>query len=126
MDTMVKRYSEEVKRHVVEEVESGRFCQADAAKEYGVPKSLIKHWLSEYGRFRPKRSIVEVVMKSEKERISELEKALADAHLKIRVYDEILNLAGKKYRVDLKKTFGTTQPEILTDKTARSKQSVKP
>lgn len=126
MDTMVRRYSEEVKRHVVEEVESGRFCQADAAQEYGVPKSLIKHWLSEYGRFRPKRSIVEVVMKSEKERISELEKALADAHLKIRVYDEILNLAGKKYRVDLKKTFGTAQPEVLSDKAAKSKQSVKP
>lgn len=126
MDTMVRRYSEEVRRHIVDEVESGRLCQADAAKEYGISKSLVKGWLSEYGRFRPKRSIMEVVMKSEKERISELEKALADAHLKIRVYDEILNQAGKKYKVDLKKTFGTAQPEVLASKAAKSKQSVKP
>ena len=122
---MVKRYSEEFKRHLVSEIESGNVCQAEAAKTYGVAKSLVRHWLSEYGRFRPQRSIMEVVMKSEKERISELEKALADAHLKIRIYDEILNMAGKKYKVDLKKTFGTAQPEDLVEKAVKSKAYAK-
>ena len=120
MDNVNKRYSEEFKRHVVSEIESGRFSQADAAKEYGVHKSHLRLWLNDYGRFRPQKNIVEVVMKSEKERIAELEKALADAHLKIRVYDEILNLAGKKYKTDLKKTFGTTPPEDSAQKDMKS------
>jgi soluble lytic murein transglycosylase-like protein len=85
--------------------------RADAAAEYGVPKSMLQLWLEEYGRFRPKKSVVEVVMKSEKEKITELEKALADAHLKLRLYDEMIKLAGKKYKVDLKKTFGMEQLE---------------
>ena len=125
MDKIRKKYDEKVKRHIVSEVERGSLSQADAAKEYGINKSMIRLWLDEYGRFQPKRSVVEVVMKSEQERIRELEKALADAHLKLRVYDEIINLAGKEYKVDLKKTFGTGQPEGLTEKDIKSKPSAK-
>ncbi len=125
MDRIERRYSEAFKRHIVKEVESGRQSQADAAKEYGVAKSAVRLWLTEYGRFRPQRSIMEVVMKSEQERIAELEKALADAHLKNLVYEEILKQAGKKYKVDLKKTFGTVQSAPSGDKDVKSKPSVK-
>lgn len=125
MDTIRKSYDEAFKRHLVSEIESGELSQADAAKEYGVSKSLVKNWLAEYGRFRPERSVVEIVMKSEKERIAELEKALADAHLKIRVYDEILNQAGKKYKADLKKTFGIPPLESSVGKDTKLKPSAK-
>lgn len=118
-------YSEEIRRHIVAEIESGELSIADAAKEYGAGKSLVQLWLKEYGKFRPKRDVVEVVMKSEKERIAELEKALADAHLKIRVYDEILNQAGKKYKTDLKKTFGLAPSASLPDADVKSKKSAK-
>jgi hypothetical protein len=37
--------------------------------------------------------------RSEEERIAALEKALAEAHLKLLVQDKILELAGKKYKV---------------------------
>jgi transposase-like protein len=121
----ITRYSEELRKRIVQEIESGELSIAAASKEYGAPKASIKNWLSDYGRFKAKRNIVEVVMKSEKERIAELEKALADAHLKMRVYDEILSLAGKKYKVDLKKTFGTQQPAISETKDVQSKPSVK-
>jgi transposase-like protein len=104
-------YEEAFKRQVVEEVESGRLSPLDASREYGVTKSLVRVWLDDYGRFRPKRDIVEVVMKSEKDRIAELEKALAEAHLKIRVTEELLNQAEKKYGGDLKKTVGLRRPD---------------
>ena len=120
------RFDEALKIRIVEEVESGRLSLSEARREYGVPKASMKYWLDEYGRFKPKRSVVEVVMKSEKERIAELEKALADAHLKMRIYDEIINLAGKKYKVDLKKTFGTPQPETSVAKDVKPKPSAKP
>ena len=114
-----------MKVKVVEEIESGRLSISEAGKEYGAQKSAIRYWLEEYGRFKPKHNIVEVVMKSEKERIMELEKALADAHLKMRVYDEIINLAGKKYKVDLKKTFGSEPAESSSAKDLKSKRSAK-
>lgn len=126
MDRIRRSYDEGFRRYIVGEIENGRFSRAEAAKEYGLTKTAIKHWLEDYGRFCPKHSVVEVVMKSEQEKIAELEKALAEAHLKIRVYDEILNLAGRKYKVDLKKTFGTAQPEGLADKDVKSSRSVKP
>ena len=45
-------------------------------------------------------------MKSEQDKIAALEKALADAHLKLRVYDELITQANKRYKTDLKKNFG--------------------
>lgn len=121
----MRRFEDALKIRIVEEIESGTLSIAEAGDEYGAAKSSIKHWLEEHGRFKPKNSIVEVVMKSEQAKISELEKALAEAHLKMRVYDEIITLAGKKYKVDLKKTFGTQRPETLVVKDGKLKPSAK-
>lgn len=125
MDRVIRKHSESFRREVVREIESGRASIAETSKEYGVGKSSIKLWLSEYGRFRPKRSIMEVVMKSEKEKIAELEKALAEAHLKLRVYDEMLNQASKLCKMDLKKKFGSAQSGSLSEKGMKSKHVVK-
>jgi len=104
-------YSEELKVRIVEEIESGNLSLREAARESRTGVTQVQKWLDEYGRFKPKRDIVEVVMKSEKDKISELEKALAEAHLKIRVYDELINQANKRYKTDIKKNFGTRPPE---------------
>lgn len=107
MSEQRKIYSDSFRRTVVSEIEDGELSQADAAKRYGVTKGAVKHWLEEYGKFRPKRDIIEVVMKSEQEKIQELEKALSEAHLKIRAYEELLKIAEKKQGEDLKKNIGT-------------------
>lgn len=125
MDNIRKSYDDNFRRYIVSEIENGVLSRADARKEYGVTQCLIKDWLEEYGRFRPKRDILEIVMKSEKDKISELEKALAAAHLKIRVYDEILNMASKKYKVDLKKTFGMEQSEGSSEQDLKLNPSAK-
>lgn len=125
MDNTRKSFHEGFKRHIVAEIESGNMSMADAAREYGITKPHVRTWLADYGRFRPKKDIVEVVMKSEKEKIAELEKALAEAHLKIRVYDELINQAGKKLKVDIKKTFGTAQSELSGETDTASKKSRK-
>jgi transposase len=106
VDKVTRRFSEEFKQHIVSEVESGNLSLSEAAREYGASKCVVHGWLKDYGKFRPKRTVVEVVMRSEKEKIAELEKALSEAHLKIRLYEKMLEQAGKKYKTDLKKTFG--------------------
>lgn len=123
MANIRRLFDEELKVRIVEEIESGQLSRVEAARELGTSKASIKQWLEEYGRFRPRHDILEVVMKSEKERIAELEKALADAHLKNRVYEEIIDLAGKKYKTNLKKTFGTAQSESSKGGGSKSKRS---
>jgi transposase-like protein len=101
------RYSPALKQRLVDEIEAGHVSIREAAATAQATVTLVHHWLAEYGRFKPKREIVEVVMKSEQDKIAALEKALADAHLKLRVYDELITQANRIYKTDLKKTFGT-------------------
>lgn len=121
MRDIQKKYTEEVKRYVVSQLESGEVSRADIAADYGVKKATLKYWLEEYGKFRPQKNIVEVVMKSEKEKIAELEKALAEAHLKIRAYDVLIQIADKKYKTNLKKNFGTTALEPSKEEDSKLK-----
>lgn len=107
----IYKYSEELKRHIVKEIESGKMSISDARDEYSVSKSNLKYWLNDYGAYKPKRSIVEVVMKDEKEKIAELEKALSDSHLKNRFYEKLIEIADKEYNTDLKKSIGTKLSE---------------
>lgn len=108
-------FSAEVKRTIAKEVEDGTLSLREAAERAHTSVNRVKMWLEEYGRFKPKHDRVEVVMKSEQDRIAALEKALAEAHLKIQVYDEIIKLAGKKYQVDLKKNFGTERSSLFAE-----------
>ena len=125
MDNKRNSFQEGLKRSIVGEIEGGGMSIMDASREYGISKSMIGLWLREYGKYRPKRDVVEVVMKSEKDRIAELEKALADATLKARIYEELIKEADKEYKIDIKKTFGTGLSESSKGKDEKSKKSPK-
>jgi transposase-like protein len=106
MERAHHRYSSELKQRLVEEIERGHLSIREAARDAQTSVTMIQKWLEEYGRYQPKRDVVEVVMKSEQDKIAALEKALAEAHLKIRVYDELITQANKRYKTDIKKNFG--------------------
>lgn len=110
MPRALHRYSTELKQRLVAEVEAGHLSLREAARDAQTTVTMIQKWLEEYGRYQPKRDRVEVVMKSEQDRIAALEKALAEAHLTLQVYDELIHQANKRFKTDLKKTFGTTLP----------------
>lgn len=114
MSVASKSYSPELKRAIVEELESGQLSLREAASRGHTSVGRVQQWLKEFGKYQPKRDIVEVVMKSEEEKIAALEKALADAHLKLMVQDKIIEIASKKYKVDLKKTIGS-MPSISVE-----------
>lgn len=116
-----RRFSEELKKRIVEEIESGNLSQAEAVREYGMTKGAVRSWLEGYGKLRCKRTIVEVVMKEETVKIEELQKALAEAHLKLRIYDKMIEQANRKYKTDLKKTFGTQALGSFKEKEGVSK-----
>ena len=97
----IRRFSAGLKRKVVEEVESGSLTAREAARLYGVSSArVVNDWLFKHqGR---KTKIVRVMMKSEAERIKELEQALSDAILAKRVLAAQLE-SYEGYVPDLKK-----------------------
>ena len=120
----VVRVAEEgLKRRIVEEIESGEIGQCEASRLYGFNRTALSKWLKQYGKLPHRREIVEVVMKDEKEKLAELQQALSDAHLKLRLYDKMLELAGQEYKTDLKKSFSTQASELLKGKAVKSKGS---
>lgn len=100
------QYSVELKQRLVAEVEAGRMTLREAASDARATVTLVRTWLEEYGQYRPKREIVEVVMRSEQDQIAALEKAVAEAHLKLAVAEELIVQANTFFKTDIKKNFG--------------------
>lgn len=119
----IKIVSEDLKRKIVEEIESGNIGQCEASRLYGIQRGAILKWLKRYGKFAHTRKIVEVVMKDEKEKIEQLQQALADAQLKIRLYDRMLDMASEEYKTDIKKNFYTEASNLLRLKERKLKKS---
>lgn len=45
---VIKQYAESFKKHVVLEIESGILNQAEASKEYNIPRQTISGWVDKY------------------------------------------------------------------------------
>ena len=124
-EVVVKRIDEALKRRIVEEIESGRISQSEASRTYGISRTVIQKWLKQYGKLRYRTRIVEVVMSDEKEKIAELQRALAEAHLKVRFLEHIIDFANDEYKTDLKKNFGTKASGGSKEKNKESRRRAK-
>lgn len=90
MSTRVVRYSEAFKQQVVADVEAGRFGSPfEAARAYGVGgPGTVRRWMRQYGKGHLLKKVVRVEKEGEpreikrlRERVRELESALADAYI---------------------------------------------
>ena len=114
-----KSYSLAFKRKVVGEVESGKLTKDGARRKYDIGgKTTVLNWCRKYGKNSRKDYHVMVTTKkeieekeSDKERIRELEKALADAHLKLHAHEIMLDIAKKEFGLDIRKKLGTKLPK---------------
>ncbi len=114
-----RRYSKALKERIVKEVEAGKLSQAEASRAYGVNHGTLWSWMQLYGRVK-RRQIVEVVMADEREKIAELQKALAEATIRARFYEELVNIAKAKHGIDLKKNIGMLESKPSRQKGKRS------
>jgi transposase-like protein len=114
----VFRYSEAFKGQVVSELERGRFGSAfEAAQAYGIRgHETVSTWVKQYGKSNLLRKVVRVESPDEpgelrrlRERVRDLESALADAHidgLLTKSYFEILCERTGTDPVEFKKKHG--------------------
>jgi transposase-like protein len=86
----VVRYSEAFKLQVVDELERGRFGSPfEAARAYGIGGDhTVRHWVTQYGKGHLLKKVIRVSKQDEpgelkrlKDRVRQLEEALADAHM---------------------------------------------
>jgi len=108
------RYSDCFKRKVVEEISHGSSI-SDVRLRYGIRgNATVQKWLKKYGREELLTEVIYVKMRSELDRIKELEEenkrlklALADATLAGHALESLIAVANDHYGTDLKKNLGT-------------------
>jgi len=103
------RYSEAFKLEVVRKLEEGRFENAGVAgRAYGVRGThTVASWVRRFGKDHLLGKVVRVMKADEKaevealrKRVRELERALADAHLDLKLEAAYLELACEAAGVD--------------------------
>lgn len=96
------RYSEAFKLQVVRDFEQGRFENPTAAgRAYGVTgKGTVSKWVRQFGKDHLLGKLVHVMkadeqteVKTLRKRVRELERALADAHLDLKLEEAYVKLA---------------------------------
>lgn len=103
------RYSEAFKRQVVEEVERGRYASPhEARKAYGIGGAhTVAIWIGQQGKSHLLGRVIRVEkadeageMKRLKERIRQLERALADAHMDLALEKGFLEHLCRETKTD--------------------------
>ena len=119
------RYSEAFKQQVISELEAGKFSGAfAAARAYGIRgQGTVSGWLRKYGRsdLMPRRVTITTMTEEDeakalKQRVRELEKALADTHMKELLGEAYLGLACQRLGMEVeefKKKAAMTPSEPL-------------
>ena len=109
-------YSEEFKKQLVSDYESGRYSALELSRLHGVHPQLIYRWVYKYSTFNKKGySVVEMKDSSIKKvkdlenRIKELEGIVGRKQIRIDYLEKLIELAGEEYDIDIKKNCSTPQ-----------------
>lgn len=105
----VIRYSEAFKLQVIRELEAGRFQSAgEAGTAYGIKgTATVSKWVRQYGKNHLLGKVVRVMkadeqaeVKALRQRVRDLERALATAHLDLKLDDAFLEIACRSAGIE--------------------------
>lgn len=120
-----KRYSEDFKRRIVKEFESGSFSVLQLGKLHGVDFQTIYNWIYKYSSNND-RSVRIVEMKDSssqklkelESKVNELERAVGQKQLHIDYMEKMIEIAKDDLGIDIKKNYSTPQ-SVGLEKTKR-------
>ena len=111
-----RRYSEEFKKQLVVDYESGGYSAIELSRLHGLGHQLIYIWIYKYSTFNKKGyRVVEMKpssltkVKDLENRIKELEGIVGRKQIGIDYLEKLIELAGEAYDIDLKKNCSTPQ-----------------
>lgn len=110
-----RRYSEEFKKSLVSDYESGKFSVLQLERLHGVANPSIYSWIHKYSTFNEegyrvvekKNSSMSKVKELEK-KVKELEAMLGRKQIKIDYLETMMEVAKDEMGIDIKKNFGTS------------------
>lgn len=109
-----RRYSEEFKRQLVKDFESGQFSVLELSKLHGVRFQGIYEWIYKYSTFNEKGyRVVEMKesslrkVKELEKRIKELESVVGRKQIMIDYLEQMMEVAKEELDIDIKKNFST-------------------
>lgn len=111
-----RRYSDDFKRSLVKEFESGKLSVLQLSRLYGVHDVTIYKWIHKFSNFNEKGiRIIEMdessnsKVKALEQRIKELEQAVGQKQIKIDYLEKMIDIAKDDFAIDIKKNFNTRQ-----------------
>lgn len=114
MEKVSRRYSIAFKQAVVADVASGQYTVVEAARIHDVHFGIVYRWIKQYGGPGSQRRIVRIEMPDERSRILKLEqekqaleKALAQAQVKIMTLEATLEVLEERTGQRIKKKTDT-------------------
>ena len=125
-EKVVRRYSEALKLQVVQELEQGCLSVKEAMEYYDIPwRRTVDRWRRRYGKDKTNVRVVRVIMKSEKERIRELEKALADKEIENIAYKALVSVYEDEHAEEMKKKLDSKRLKEFEELRARVRPLLK-
>ncbi|KAA3625592.1 MAG: transposase [Bacteroidetes bacterium] len=109
-----RKFSEEFKRTIVSEYESGKFTIMELSKLHALAHQCIYRWIYKYSSYNtPQTQVVEMKNSSQhklkklEDRIKELEGIVGRKQIEIDYLEALIKVAEKELNVDIKKNSGT-------------------
>lgn len=111
-----RRYSEEFKKSLVSDYESGKFSVLQLEKLHGVGNPTIYSWIYKYSKFNQsgyrvveKKASTMSKVKDLENRIKELEGLIGRKQIHIDYLETMMEVAKEELDIDIKKNFSTPQ-----------------
>lgn len=109
-----RKYSEEFKRQVVSDFESGKFSVLQLERLHGIVNVNIYNWIYKYSTFNAKGYRIVENNKSSNEKlkeleakVKELESALGRKQIMIDYLEQMMVVAKDELGIDIKKNYNT-------------------
>lgn len=117
LNTSGTTYEVSFKKKMVEEIRQRGRSLNDISYRYRIPPSTIRSWVLKYDGVESRKTIdkMENVMKDQETKVKELQAALSDAHLRLMVYEKMIEIAKEEYGVEFKKNSNTGEYEVVKE-----------
>lgn len=119
MEQIRKKYSEALKQEVISQVKNGLMSKEEAKRHYNISgKSAVLNWLRNYEKYgvcslalrsysmsskQTDKLENSVSAQQQAQRIKELERQLEDAQLLNEMYDRMINIAEREFKIPIRK-----------------------
>lgn len=111
-----RKYSEEFKKSIVNEFESGKFSVPQLERLHNISNQSIYNWIYKYSHSNERgQRILEMKdsstqkLKALEQKVKELEQTVGKKQIQIDYLEKMIDIAKTELAIDIKKNFNTPQ-----------------